>query len=152
MIKCKFCGAEIPDGTRFCSFCGGKTKNIKRPIIITNNPQRKRNPLKIWVLVWAIINIALGLFGLITALPLTSCVLGVISVVLVILAQDCQNQKSEKTKIRVAVILNIVASVILIISFALFVSFIISRFIIPVSVPQNSFNIERFMEMYPYID
>ncbi len=152
MIKCKFCGAENPDGTRFCSFCGGKSKITLTSAPKTYNLQKKRNPLKIWVLVWAIVNIVFGVFGLITILPFAASILGVVSVVFVILAQDCQDLKSEKTKIRIAVILNIIASAVLIISFILLIVFIFSRFIIPVSVPQDSFNIERFMEMYPALD
>ena len=152
MIKCKFCGAENPDKTRFCSFCGGKAKITLKSAPKTYNLQKKRNPLKIWVLAWAIINIALGVFGLITILPFTASILGVVSVVLVILAQDCQDPQSEKTKIRIAVILNIIASAILVISFILLIAFIFNRFIIPTTVPQNSFDIERFMEIYPYLD
>ncbi len=151
MIKCKFCGAELPSETRFCSFCGGKTKSTAKPAPGPINISKQKNPINPWVLAWSIINIGLGTFGLATIIPFSASILGVIAVVYLILAQDCQEKKLEKSKIRVAIILNIIASVILVVSFILLIAFLFTWFI-PLSVPRNSMDIESFMKMYPYLD
>ena len=152
MIKCKFCGAENPDGTRFCSYCGGKTAIViksapERPVL-----QKIKNPLKIGPLIWSIINIVLGIFGILTFLPFSASILGVIALILVILAQDCQNPKDEKTRIRIAIILNIIASAILVISVALLIAFLFMELYMPLPATNSPMDIESFMEMYPSLD
>ncbi len=158
MIKCKFCGAESPVGTRFCPSCGAKLEET--PVVeavvnnyssVTPNSPRKRNPVKGGILAWSIVNTVLGMAGCCTFLPFVSAVLGIIAIVFTVLAQDCQDVKEEKSKIKVAVILNVIASAIVILSMLLLIALLIMDGLQPYPYTTN-FDIDSFMEMYPYMD
>lgn len=160
MSKCKFCGAEVAENTKFCSNCGAMVNNTSsaESAADANNASEvhqarpvytKRN-LKGGMLAWSIINSFLGLIGCCTFLPGISLILGVIALVLTILAQDAKTDKDEKNKIRTSMILNIIATSLFVISIILVIVFVFNISTSP--VPYNNFNIDEFMRMYPSLD
>ena len=171
MSNCKFCGAEIAENTKFCSNCGAKVEEAPVVEAVTEeeynaettaktvndtsanqqtNPVYTKRPIKGGLLAWSIVNSSFGLIGCCSCLPAVSLILGVISIVLLILAQDAQTDNEEKSKIRSATILNIIASSLFVISIILVIILIVVG---PTgAVPYNNFNIDEFMRMYPSLD
>lgn len=160
MFKCKFCGAEVAENTKFCSNCGAMVNNASSAVSATdaNNtsevPQArpvytKRN-INGGMLAWSIINSFFGLVGCCTFLPGISLILGVIALVLTMLAQDAKTDKDEKSKIRASMILNIIATSLFVISIILIIVLVFNISTNP--VPYNNFNIDEFMRMYPSLD
>ena len=108
MSKCKFCGAEVAENTKFCSNCGAMVNNTSSAGSATDanntsevhqaHPVYTKRNLKGGMLAWSIINSFLGLIGCCTFLPGISLILGVIALVLTILAQDAKTDKDEKNK------------------------------------------------------
>lgn len=116
MNKCKFCGAELADGTAFCSTCGAKTDTIPTYDAKTEQASKgaaynaTRIPtrdINIGMLVWSVINI---IFGSCVCLPF---ILGVISIVFTVLAKDALTDEKSAQYIKLAKIINIVTSVLI---------------------------------------
>ena len=160
MYKCKFCGAEVADNTKFCSNCGAMVNNTSSAASAAdaNNtaevhqarPVYTKRSIHGGMLAWSIINSFFGLVGCCTFLPGISLILGVIALVLTILAQDAKTDKDEKSKIRISMILNIIATSLFVISIILIIVLVFNISTSP--VPYNNFNIDEFMRMYPSLD
>lgn len=160
MSKCKFCGAEIAENTKFCSNCGAMVNNTASAESATdaNSTSEVHQAQRIYtkrsinggMLAWSIINSFFGLVGCCTFLPGISLILGVIALVLTILAQDAKTDKDEKSKIRISMILNIIATSLFVISIILAIVLVFNFSTNP--VPYNNFNIDEFMRMYPSLD
>lgn len=162
MYKCKFCGTELDEHIKFCSNCGAKVEPVQvvEGTACTNQgtaqsensscPAYTRRPMKYGMLIWSIANALFGLIGCCGCLPFVSMILGVISITLLVLAQDAKTDRDEKSKIRTSLILNIIASSILIISVVLIVVLIAAS--AAVSAPGSILNLDDFIRMYPYLD
>lgn len=161
MSKCKFCGTELDANAKFCSGCGAKIQGS--PVIDLNSESGrtnasatsshpKRRAIKGGMLAWSVVNAAFGLFGTCACLPLVSAILGVVAIIMVILAQDAKTDELEKSKIRTASVLNIIASVLLVVSIVLAVVLITMGIFSYTPYSNTPFNIDDFMQMYPYLD
>ncbi len=157
MSKCKFCGSELQEGTKFCSTCGARADET--PVVDgvvrntpPNNPQGaadeskpSKRPLRGGMLAWSIANIAAGLGSCCCFAPFISLVLGIVSLIYTLLATDCQAEQVAKGRIRIARILNIIATCITVISIIAYIAFIIFGFF-------ASGGFDEFMRYYYYYD
>ena len=142
MLKCKYCGTELKDGTNFCSTCGAKTEKI--PVVdgvgkdtppdnkaqgYAKSGKPSKRPLHPGVLAWSIVNITTGIASCCFFVPFVSLVLGIIALVYTLIATDCPSEESEKSRIRIAKILNLIATCITVVSVILYIAVIIFGFI-----------------------
>lgn len=119
MIKCKYCGTQLPEGTDFCTTCGAMAKkpDFTEPIKETtaSTEAQKFPDTKASVhggyLAWSVINIILSTPFFFLGTPIVSLVLSIIALV-----------KTIKAKLHTAKILNITATAITIISIILFIA------------------------------
>lgn len=132
MKYCSGCGVKLNDGDIFCSSCGTKVPNVNPQNGAENqNPSgayygQDRNamkrPLCVSQLVWAIINTAVGT---VTVIP---AILGIISIVFTVNAQSAFSDYDHDEKLRIAKILNIVATALSAISLVVIVCFLVVVF------------------------
>lgn len=158
-MKCKFCGSDLPEGTKFCSACGAKIEEQDAPVVgeVVNNqnsatPNTKR-PIKGGMLAWSIVNTALGTSGCCCIAPFVSLVLGIIAIVFTILARDAATDTDEAGKLKIAKILNIIATCITALSLLITLVFVILMTVGVIGsiggggIPSP----DEFMQMYPYL-
>lgn len=158
MSKCKFCGSELQEGTKFCSTCGAKADEtlvvdgVVRNVPPNNNSQSSawtskpsKHPLRAGMLAWSIVNIVAGLGSCCCFTPFISIVLGIISLIYTLLATDCVTEQVAKNRIRIARILNIIATCITVISIIVYIVLIILGFL-------ASGGFDEFMRYYYYFD
>lgn len=133
MKYCSHCGIQLADNDAFCSRCGkpvynpasaqqtppfsdqqGSTKGYANTNPTYNQPnqaysqpvQKVKRPLNILNLIWGIVNSVLGTA---TFLPL---ILGIVAIVFTVTAQDAVSDYDYQDKLKIAKILNIVATVL----------------------------------------
>ncbi len=158
MKKCKFCGSQLQEGTKFCSTCGAKTDvtpTVNGVVRNTSSGSSQQTateadkpskcPLHGGMLAWSIANIAAGLGSCCCFAPFISLVLGIISLIYTLLATDCHAGQVAKNRIRIARILNIIATCITVISIIAYIAFIIFGFF-------ASGGFDEFMRYYYYLD
>lgn len=119
MKKCKFCGADVSEGNAFCSTCGAKTDetpayeaevkkdSYNKTYSSATKPVREIN---VAMLIWSIVNIILGSC---TCAPF---ILGVIGIVFTILAKDAATDEKAKQYIKIAKVINIITSILIVLS------------------------------------
>lgn len=117
MKKCKFCGSDLADGIAFCSTCGAmveQTPTFEAELKSEPDTEPQKRELSAGMLVWSIINTLLG------ACTCASFILGIAGIIFTILAKFATSDKEEKQHLKIAKILNLVATaftLIIIISF-----------------------------------
>ena len=109
MPYCRNCGAELEETAQYCSRCGTKVNDGAKD---SSAEQEEKAGLNVGLLVWSIINVFL----------LT--VLGVIALVFTVIASDKSGEEA-KNNIKIARILNILATVMFFVGIALFVFFMV---------------------------
>ena len=101
MAFCPNCGNNLEENAKFCPSCGANLNNNTTPEpIIFDVPQNKPRSLNVGMLIWSIINC------LMCCMPL-----GVVSLIFTILAKDAENDETEKKKLNVAKLCNIINNV-----------------------------------------
>jgi len=155
MIKCKFCGTEIPDGNQFCSACGAKNfvAPAKEAVVLPpptadnqSSQKQTKNPSRhIGLLAWSVANICTGALSCCFFVPFVSFVMGIIGLVYTLLGSNTNNAEEEREKIKVAKTLNIIATIITI------VSLIVYLFLLALGI-LSSGELMDLMEYYYYID
>lgn len=112
MLYCKYCGKEIKEGQQFCMNCGAFA-NAEQNVRPAN-----KNKLNIGMIIWSIVNI----------IVLQQVILGVIAIIFTAIDDGTDLPKDKRNR-KVALILNIVASALGVIT-ALFVIFFYFLFIL----------------------
>ena len=112
------------------------------------NVDYPQNSINVGLLVWSIANAVIGFFGSCICFPLPACILGVISIIYTTLAKNAKDEKSQQSDIKIAKILNIIASAILCIS--IIISFILLVVSIKSTIKQPQMDLDTFIQTYPY--
>lgn len=116
---------------------GGTTQGRPAPPIF------KKRPMHDGMLAWSIVNTAIGFFSCCSSIP--TLVLGIIAIIMTVGARDCRTAEEEVQKIKIAKILNIVAS-------ALFAVSVILWVIAAITIPGTIHFKTPGINMFPYSD
>lgn len=114
MAFCKNCGANIDDLAVMCPTCG---TNVKTQNIVT---EPKKGNLNIGLLIWSIINMTI-------CCSLFSLPLGIVGLVFTLMAKNKPTIEEEKKAIKVAMICNLIGTILAVILTIIGIVFIISN-------------------------
>ncbi len=134
MIKCKYCGAELSDEVMYCSTCGARIETGKESpksaepvqnVAAGTKVKKEKRPINGGQLAWSIVNISTGTLSCCFFVPFISFILGIVALIYTSDATSSATEAEERGKIKIARILNIIASTLTLLSFVVYIGIIV---------------------------